>query len=51
VTEVILGLATVGLMLAALLGMVFWSRSIVERIHHRNLKTLREIQKGLSRDR
>ena len=50
-SHVALGLAAVLAALAALLGMVFWSRSIVERIYHRHLKTLREIRKGLSRDR
>ena len=49
-TGVVIGFVVVALALAVLVGLIVWSRRIVERIHRRNLRTLREIRRGLSRD-
>ena len=48
-TETIVGAIVVVLALSALVGLIVWSRRIVERIHRRDLKTLRQIRKGLGR--
>ena len=50
-TELVFGSMAVVLALVVLVVLIVWSRRIVERIHRRNLKTLREIQKGLHRGR
>lgn len=50
-SDTILGVAVVVLALGVLVGLIVWSRSIIERIHRRGLKTLREIQRGMGRGR
>jgi len=49
-TGVVVGFVVVALALAVLVGLIVWSRCIVERIHRLNVRTLREIRRGLSRD-
>ena len=49
-TGVVIGFVVVALALGVLVGLIVWSRRIVERIYHGNLRTLREIRRGLSRD-
>jgi len=49
-TGVVVGFVVVALALAVLVGLIVWSRRIVERIHRLNVRTLREIRRGLSRD-
>ena len=48
---VILGVLVVGGAYAASMGLVLWSRHIVERIHARRLSSLRQIKRELRNGR
>jgi len=45
--DVILGIILVFTALGAIVFLTLWSRRIIERIHTRSLRSLREIQKDI----
>jgi len=50
-TTTLFGFELLFVALVALIGMVYWSRHIIETIHRRRLKSLREIQQELRNGR
>lgn len=46
-TTTLFGVELLFAALAAVIGLVYWSRHIIDSIHRRRLKSLREIQQEL----